>query len=149
MSIKDLAEKIKGLPAIFQSGEEELNKYYTAAIIVLVGFASFGLGRLSVIESSREPVTIDGGGATESAVPPDGGTAPRNSNQGAAAANAFNTAAPSASGQLVASKNGTKYYFPWCAGAQKIADANKIWFNSDTDARAKGFTPAANCKGLK
>jgi hypothetical protein len=52
-------------------------------------------------------------------------------------------------GKLVASKNGTKYYFPWCAAASKIAEGNKVWFNSEAEARAKGLQPAANCKGLK
>ena len=51
--------------------------------------------------------------------------------------------------QVVASKNGTKYHYPWCAGAKQIAEKNKITFASTEEARAKGYTPAANCKGLK
>jgi hypothetical protein len=53
-----------------------------------------------------------------------------------------------AEGNIVASKNGTKYYLPSCAGADKISEANKIWFVSAELAAAAGYTPAANCKGI-
>jgi len=52
-----------------------------------------------------------------------------------------------AGGKLMGSRNGTKYYFPWCGS--NIAEKNKIWFNSEAEAKAKGYEPAANCKGLK
>ena len=48
----------------------------------------------------------------------------------------------------VASKNGTKYYPPDCAGADRISDANKVWFISGAAAMKAGYEPAANCKGL-
>ncbi len=54
----------------------------------------------------------------------------------------------STTGQLVASKNGTKYYLPWCAGVDRISDANKVWFNSVESAKVQGYSPASNCKGL-
>ncbi|MDE2021896.1 MAG: hypothetical protein KGI71_03215 [Patescibacteria group bacterium] len=54
----------------------------------------------------------------------------------------------STSSQVVASRNGTKYYLPGCAGADRIAETNKIWFASAVDARAAGYAPAANCNGL-
>ena len=49
---------------------------------------------------------------------------------------------------VVASKGGTKYYVPGCAAADRISDANKVWFVSATAAEAAGYTPATNCKGL-
>src|SRR3989344_2477223 len=51
-------------------------------------------------------------------------------------------------GQVVASKNGAKYYLPDCAGADRIAPANKVWFASAAAATAAGYTPAGNCKGV-
>ncbi|MFH1608762.1 MAG: hypothetical protein ABH951_01935, partial [Patescibacteria group bacterium] len=51
-------------------------------------------------------------------------------------------------GLLVGSKNGTKYHYPWCSGALRIKEENKVWFNSMEEARQAGYTPAANCKGL-
>ncbi len=51
-------------------------------------------------------------------------------------------------GLYVGSKSGSKYHLPNCPGAQRISAENKVWFASKEDALAKGYTPAANCKGL-
>jgi hypothetical protein len=50
--------------------------------------------------------------------------------------------------QVVASKGGTKYYLPGCAGVDRISVANKVWFVSPAAALAAGYTLAANCKGI-
>jgi hypothetical protein len=94
-------------------------------LVFLIGFASFGLGRLSVLESVRPPVSIT---------------------------NAPTIAEPrgmSIGGLIVASKSGSAYYFPWCAGAAKIALQNQIWFANEEKARQAGYAPAKNCKGLQ
>ncbi|MFZ1075124.1 MAG: hypothetical protein WAN50_02010 [Minisyncoccia bacterium] len=52
------------------------------------------------------------------------------------------------SGQFVASKSGAKYYLSSCAGASRISDENKVWFNSAAAAKSAGYSPASNCKGL-
>lgn len=52
-------------------------------------------------------------------------------------------------GSIIASKNGSKYHFPWCVGAARIKESNKIWFSSEKEAKSAGYTPAKNCKGLK
>lgn len=49
---------------------------------------------------------------------------------------------------VVASKGGTKYYLPWCAGADRIRADNKVWFSSPHMAEAHGYDPASNCDGL-
>ncbi len=51
-------------------------------------------------------------------------------------------------GKVVASKRGTKYYLPRCAGAARTSDANKVWFESIEAARRAGYSPAANCPGM-
>jgi len=51
-------------------------------------------------------------------------------------------------GAYVGSRNGSKYHFPWCPGAQQIKEENKVWFSSVEEAQKAGYTPAANCKGL-
>ena len=53
-----------------------------------------------------------------------------------------------AGGEVVASKTGTKYFLPWCSGAKNINTENLMTFASANDAKAAGYTPAANCKGL-
>ncbi len=50
--------------------------------------------------------------------------------------------------QYIASKSGTKYHLPWCAGAKQIKEENKIFFNSKDEAERAGYTPASNCKGI-
>jgi hypothetical protein len=92
------------------------------AVLVLASVLSFGLGYLAGLD-----VGNTGGVILE--------TAP--------------TAATAATGQqVVASKSGTKYYLPECAGANRISDANKVWFASAAAAASAGYTPAANCTGL-
>lgn len=53
-----------------------------------------------------------------------------------------------AKGKYVASKNGAAYHFPWCAGALKIKEENKLWFQTKGDAEKAGYKPAGNCDGL-
>ncbi|MCR4274801.1 MAG: hypothetical protein NUW02_02000 [Candidatus Campbellbacteria bacterium] len=49
-------------------------------------------------------------------------------------------------GGVVVSKNGTKYHFPWCAGAGQIKEENKVWYASEKDAQSAGYTKAGNCQ---
>ena len=50
--------------------------------------------------------------------------------------------------RVVASKAaGSKlYHHPWCSGAQRIKETNKLWFASESEAIAAGYTLAANCQ---
>lgn len=51
-------------------------------------------------------------------------------------------------GQVIASKNGTKYYPQRCPGAERISETNKVWFASAAAAEAAGYARAANCEGF-
>jgi len=92
------------------------------AILVLASSLSFGLGYLAGLDACL-PNRGQGGTAIQES-----------------------SLATTTVGNVVASKSGTKYYPPSCAGANKISDANKIWFASAEFAEAAGYTPAANCK---
>lgn len=48
-------------------------------------------------------------------------------------------------GEVLASKNGTKYYFPGCSGVSRIKPENIVYFGSEKDALAKGLVLAKNC----
>ncbi len=50
--------------------------------------------------------------------------------------------------RVVASKAaGSKlYHHPWCSGAQRIKETNKLWFPTEADAITAGYTLAANCQ---
>lgn len=99
---------------------------FITLIIIMVAFASFGLGRLSLIDEKRAPVKI--------IVPKEAG--------GTGSASAA-LSMPQTS--VVASKNGAKYYFSWCSGISRISEANKVTFPSAKEAEKAGYTIAANC----
>lgn len=112
-------------------------KYFIPLIIVLISIIAFSLGRISGIQEKRPPVRI----ISENTEPAhlekvSGGEV-----------KVFSTT--SESGSVVASKSGTKYHYPWCAGAKQISEKNKITFNTILEARTAGYLPATNCKGLK
>ncbi len=49
---------------------------------------------------------------------------------------------------VVASKKGKTYSFPWCSGAKRISQKNKIIFKSKKEAEEKGYREAKNCAGF-
>ena len=118
-SIKEIYTKIK--------------HFYTALplevlfsmLIILVGFAAFGLGRLSALVEAQKSVQLsyDTSLATQQQV--------------------------TLNDSVVASKNGAKYCFPWCGGVNRISQKNKITFKTVQDARNAGYLPARNCRGLE
>jgi hypothetical protein len=122
------------------SGGDRLKKHlFMAAIIVLVASASYGLGRINLLKNSKVPIEIKFNEDLQSAAV-----------AGSQAVNiTTNEVEQGEAGFVVGSKNSDKYHFPWCSGAQRIAEENKITFTSIGDARAAGYKPAANCKGLK
>ncbi|MEY4602646.1 MAG: hypothetical protein RL292_587 [Candidatus Parcubacteria bacterium] len=122
-SIKDFALKIK--------------PFFTFLLLLLGVALFFGLGRLSALEKQYSPVSIVRGQTTaplasitdEPAVSPTSGIGE--------------------SSEVIGSKNGTKYYLPWCGALSRIKPENRVVFASAALAREKGYTPAANCKGTK
>lgn len=110
--------KIKGFV------DDTLAEWGMIALIVLAVLGAFGLGRLSALQAPKPLVEVSE----------------------AAAAATPRAMAPG--GQYVASRTGEVYYFPWCAGAQKIAAQNQRWFATEEAARKAGYRPAKNCKGL-
>lgn len=117
---------------------------FIALVVVLVGLASFGLGRLSM-KPPKEPVRIYQQGQAAAVAESLTGTAvgevPDSISVGA-------TATRTEGGKYVASKNGSAYYLERCSGAKRIKDENKIWFSSGAAAESAGYHKAANCPGL-
>ena len=110
---------------------------FTILTIILVAFASFGLGRLSKIEERASPIRVE-----NTARVLEGGKG------NLAETSALSKSVPIEVGTYVASKTGKKYHLPWCSGAQRIKEENKVWFDSKESSEQAGYTPAANCKGL-
>ena len=128
MSIHPILEKIKALT--LKVGFEG---FVMILIIILVGLAGFGLGRLSTA-GEINPVIIQTEASSDSPSPISN-SAPQ------ALAGAEN----STSGNIVASKNGTKYYFSWCSGVGRIQDQNKVYFGTEQEAVDAGYSKASNC----
>lgn len=131
MSIKDYWQKIKGQ---FLAREGAI---FLTLVVILTGSLGFGLGRLSKIEENRPPIRI------EKAV---SGT--NNTDDGSRQIKTVGGQVGQGSGEVVASKSGKNYYYPWCSGVSRIKPANKVFFPSSAAAAAAGLFPAKNCPGL-
>lgn len=106
---------------------------FAVMMIILVSIASFGLGRLSIIQTSTNVAKTD--------------TTPALQQLGPLSTSALER--DSLSTLVVASRSGTKYHLPDCPGAKQMKAENKIEFSSIEEAKAAGYTPAANCPNLE
>ncbi|MHB1316527.1 MAG: hypothetical protein ACYCZW_01585 [Minisyncoccota bacterium] len=123
MSIKDFVLKIKPL--------------FSFILIILGAGLFFGLGRLSAQVKDYSPVSIVKSQIVTSETAKMEESKAKPSQELAS------------SGEVIGSKNGTKYYLPWCGALSRIKPENRVVFASAVLAREKGYTPAANCKGVK
>lgn len=114
--------------------------------VVLLGVVSFGLGRLSNEPENAQPVVLRvpvTASAQASAPISFGKDAQRKD-----ATIPTSIQATPGDKQYVASKNGSVYHLPWCSGAARIKEENKVWYATKEAAEAAGLRPAANCKGI-
>jgi hypothetical protein len=129
MSIREILEK--GKP------------FYTLILLLMVGSIFFALGRLSALESEHKPIKIEYPNSSQSA----------SIIEAPIVSPVSNSPSPSQStnqsGAVIGSKSGKKYYYPWCGTVKRIKPENQVHFASIEAARAAGFTPGGNCKGLK
>ncbi len=127
MSIEYLKQKINSTIKLLDNKD-----VIVVFIVILTSFASFGLGRLSKIDETKTPISIEN--TTSSVYKYD--------------KNNKTVKNKPTSQVYIASKNGTKYYFQWCSGAKRIKDGNKVSFSTIEEAQKAGYSPAKNCKGL-
>ena len=132
---KELAEKAK---LFLEQNEREL---ILAAGVFLALLIAFGSGILVGNNKPKEPLTIE-----EPAVAEEISSLREN-------LKIFNESpAPGSEikkeeqNNFVASKNGEYYYPLDCAAANRIKDANKIFFASKEAAEQNGLKPSAYCK---
>lgn len=110
-------------------------------IIVLIALLAYGIGKLSTLEANK--------GNVEILYPETSFSSSTQQSQSLGQVRGASITNVPTNTEVVASKSGTKYHFPWCSGAKRISSANKISFSSPKEARAAGYTPALNCKGLE
>ena len=112
----------------------------TSGIVALVGVGSFGLGRLTALDSHKTSLVIHAPPMTSEIAAP----IPISEN---------NTPVPKSIvapvHNFVGSKNGTKYYPSSCPGASRIKAANQVWFGTAAEALAAGYSLASGCSGVQ
>lgn len=106
---------------------------FFSIVLCLIATISFGLGRLSV-QNTEKGVAAVARVAGESV-----------SHKAISASNAATTSSDTI---FVGSKNSDKYHLPWCSGAKRIKEENKITWHSKAEAEAAGYSPAGNCEGI-
>lgn len=129
MSIHPILQKIKAFWL-----KVEIEAVLLVLIIILVGLAGFGLGKVSTAGEGRAIIIEKNGIKNETSL---GSISPKESSA---------SVISSINGTLFASKNGTKYYFSWCTGSGRILDQNKIYFTTEKEALDAGYTKASGCK---
>lgn len=140
-------EKIKS----FFSSSEGKNTLM-AIIIVLVGFGSFSLGRLSTQKSSeRLKITYPALPIqnTESLVL----NSQNEPNQAPTTLKATNTKTQTSLNtnsnidkNFIASNRGSKYYPARCSAGKNIKLENRIYFKTEQEAINAGYTKSTSCK---
>ncbi len=139
MSIHDRVSKIKGKLRM-----DNLTFLYLF-VVLGVGISSFGLGRLSVIQSDLQAsaVTIIGGsGKIQSSSSNLANTKVVSSSPSSSVV----TIETGSRGNYLASKNGKLYYTAGCKAANRIKPENIIWFDTASDAEKSGLTRSTSCK---
>ncbi len=136
-------------PVNTKPGRVHMNAFIIA-ILLLSTSASFGLGYLAGHEANQSgglivgsvPMTSPGTGVvSESALSAAAGSAGATSTQG-------NPSAIPAGGEVVASKMIHSYFLPWCSGAAKITNNDKVWFANEQAAKDAGYKAGKNCSGI-
>jgi predicted negative regulator of RcsB-dependent stress response len=130
-----MLEKLHQIKQFVKSNESEL---ILATGVILVSLISFAAGRLTEAPSEKQRISIENFASVQSSF--QNITSTSSLQDTGAKANA--------AGKFVASKNSNKYHLPACTGAKRIAEHNKIWFNSKEEAESLGYQPASNCPGL-
>ena len=147
MSIREILGKIK-------TALKNDHIFYSI-VVILVGIASFGLGRLSMEDMRMSPplhtltphMSAQVVSGATSTLPIITKKVPEKPSTGTSKKDTESTSTVQ-KGQYVGSKNGSKYHLPWCGGAQRINEENKIWFADRIAAEKAGYTPATNCPGI-
>lgn len=128
--IGEYREKVNGW------AKEHKSDLFVASVIFLTGLGSFGLGRLSAVIPQKPPLRI---------IPAEN---PDHTTSKSAPAGLAASGVSMATGKYVGSISGSAYHLPWCSGALRIKESNKIWFQTKEEAEQKGYKPAGNCSGL-
>ena len=136
MRLTNISEKIKAFPDLPKD-------IFVLLVIFLVGAGAYALGREGALSEKRGAELRIVSSAEKSTV---GATDDARALSAPSPQAEVEVASPQ--GMYVGSRGGTTYHLPWCAGAKRIKEENKVWFASKEEAVGKGYKPATNCKGI-
>jgi hypothetical protein len=116
----------------------------TVLIVVLVGFGSFVLGRLSKENSPQNTQAqySDQNGNNQDA---NVVSAPDVGLEQAGNTTSQNTSGSSSNKPFFASSKGKKYYTANCGAGKTIKPANLIYFDTEATAQKAGYTLSSSC----
>ncbi len=115
---------------------------FLAVCIGFISFISYNLGKIDALE--KTPIKIGDSGIKSQIqsekFKADIYQATRQKTSDQVSVNKLDT-------RVVASKasSSKKYHYTWCNTWKKIKPENQIWFSSDKEAEAAGYTLAGNC----
>ena len=131
-----------GLKSRFYPAKEWIKKNVANLILLgqfgLIALIFFGLGIVYTQNFIKEPPQVTIAESPENSAPTASTTAPTASFQPVKTKSML-----AQIGSLVASKNGEAYYLTTCKN--NIKEENKIYFQTEEDAKKAGFRPAKNC----
>lgn len=140
MRLTDASNKIKSSLGRLANGPDLPKDLFAILLILLVGTGGFLLGRLSAAESVRkEQLSITGGPVFQASAAQALPLTTTNSSA---------VEKTSVLGMYVGSRTGKTYHLPWCSGAKRIKEENKVWFQTKDEAEGRGYRAAANCNGI-
>ena len=129
MRVTDISDKIKQLPDV----PRDVFIFMFVALILLSGYLSYSIAFGNAMTPPHIVITQ---GHIEAA------SASSTSDIGA-------SGAVGETGKYVGSRSGHSYYLPTCSGVKRIKEANKVWFQSASEAASRGYKPATNCKEMQ
>lgn len=132
MEIKNLLEKIK--------------PFYTILLVLVICGIIASLVKLSMLESGKTGIKISYPNAEMASLVL---VSTQDEASKSVASSLTQDSSSTQSGEVIGSKSGKKYYFPWCGTVKRIKPENQVHFVSIDEAKKAGFTAGGNCKGLK
>lgn len=118
--------------------------FFIVLIIIIVGLGSFGLGRLSKTTNKGSGITIEYTDIPSNA-PSNAITAVNEAQNTKIGQNMLNPE-KAQKGAFFASNRGSKYYSIGCSGGKTLKEENKIYFDTEAEAKKAGYEISSTCK---
>ena len=118
---------------------EKIKPFYWLIVALLLASIFFAIGRLSALEGKKETIKV---------IYENPSAVILSNTTGTTSDNVVLESEVKTDGPVIGSKSGKKYYFPWCGTVKRIKPENQVHFSSIEQAKASGFTPGGNCKGI-